>query len=155
MQRACAILSSVACLPLQYFSTLSHERHDFRGGEVTEHKMCVLISFTTFVWNISHSKKNWARYDKKRILVFMWSARYSYQILMKLEFSRRFSKKKNTIISNLMNICPVGAELFRADGQTDRHGQASSHFSQFCERFWKLNGSQCMDFLVHCDIAAF
>ena len=31
--------------------------------KVTEHKMCVLISSTTFVWNISHSKKNWARYD--------------------------------------------------------------------------------------------
>jgi hypothetical protein len=27
--------------------------------------MCVLISSTTFVWNISHSEKNRARYDKK------------------------------------------------------------------------------------------
>ena len=37
----------------------------------TEYKMCVLIFSTTFVWNISHSKKNLARYDKKCILVFM------------------------------------------------------------------------------------
>jgi len=30
----------------------------------TEHKICVLIFSTTFVWQISHSKKNRARYDK-------------------------------------------------------------------------------------------
>jgi len=27
--------------------------------------------FTTAVWNISHSKKKWARYDEKYALVFM------------------------------------------------------------------------------------
>jgi hypothetical protein len=30
-----------------------------------------------------------------------------------------------------MKIHPVGAELFRADGQTDGHYEAYSHFSQF------------------------
>ena len=54
----------------QHFSTLSHKRHDFRN-KVTEHKMCVLIFSTTFVRNIFHSKKNWARYDRKCILVFV------------------------------------------------------------------------------------
>jgi len=34
------------------------------GEKVTEHKTCVLIFSTTFVWNISHSKKKWARYDQ-------------------------------------------------------------------------------------------
>jgi len=38
------------------FSTLSHKRSDFRG-KITEHKMCVLIFSTAFVWNISHCKK--------------------------------------------------------------------------------------------------
>ena len=33
-----------------------------------------------------------------------------------------------------MKIYPVGAELFHADGRTDRHDEANSHFSQFCER---------------------
>jgi len=33
------------------FSTLSHKRHDFQKP-VTEHRMCVLIFSTTFVWNI-------------------------------------------------------------------------------------------------------
>ena len=31
------------------------------GEKVTAHKMCVLIFSTTFVWSISHAKKNWAR----------------------------------------------------------------------------------------------
>jgi len=32
-----------------------------------------------------------------------------------------------------MKIVVVGAELFRADGRTDRHDIANSRFSQFCE----------------------
>ena len=42
------ILPSVARPPLQYVSSLSHKRHDFRRN-VTEHRMFVLIFSTTFV----------------------------------------------------------------------------------------------------------
>jgi len=35
----------------------------FEKENVIEHKMCVLIFSTTFVWNICHSKK-WARNDQ-------------------------------------------------------------------------------------------
>jgi len=52
------------------FSALSHKGHDFRRN-VTEYKMCVLIFCTTFVWNISHSKQNWARYDQNCVSVCM------------------------------------------------------------------------------------
>jgi len=41
------ILSSVACPVLQYFSTLSHKRHDFRKTFI-EYKMRVLIFSTNF-----------------------------------------------------------------------------------------------------------
>jgi len=33
-----------------------------------------------------------------------------------------------------MKIRPMGTELFHADGQTDRHDEANSRFSKFCER---------------------
>ena len=55
------ILSSVACLAVPCFSTLSHKRHDFRIKEVTERKMCVLILITNFVRNISFSKKSYRK----------------------------------------------------------------------------------------------
>jgi hypothetical protein len=41
-----------------------------------------------------------------------------------------------------MKIRPVGAELFRADGQTGRHDEANSRFSQFCERAYKKEDSE-------------
>jgi hypothetical protein len=41
------ILSSVACLTLPHFSTLRHNRHDFRK-KVIEYKLCVLIFSTAF-----------------------------------------------------------------------------------------------------------
>jgi predicted membrane protein len=115
MHCTCATLSSVACPALQYFSTLSHKRYDFRGEKKLLNTKCVLIFCTTFVWNISHYEKEWARYDHRRLLVLMWSTGYSCQILMKFNHFDRFSK--NTEISN---IPPVGAELFHADTQTDR-----------------------------------
>ena len=48
---------------------------------------------------------------------------------MKLEFFRHIFEK----YSSLLKIRRAEAELFHADGQTDRHGEANSRFSQFCE----------------------
>jgi hypothetical protein len=50
---------------------------------------------------------------------------------MKLEFSLQIFEKCS--ISNLVQIHPVGAKLLYADGWTDRHDEANSRFSQFCE----------------------
>jgi hypothetical protein len=56
----------------------------FLEKKVIEHKMCVLIFSTTFIWNISHSKKNSLRYYHKCTYVFTLSTSYSCQILIKL-----------------------------------------------------------------------
>ena len=62
----------------------------------------------------------------------MLGTRYSCQILMKLEFSRQSSEKYSSIkvYENSSSV----AELFHADGRTDKHVEANSRFSQFCER---------------------
>jgi len=49
----------MACPTQQCFSTLSHKGHGFTGGGVgvIEYKICFLISSTTLVQKISHSKE--------------------------------------------------------------------------------------------------
>jgi hypothetical protein len=37
-----------------------------------------------------------------------------------------------------MKIRPLGAELFDADKRADKHDEANSRFSQFCERVYKF-----------------
>ena len=47
-KRTCgSILSSVACLAVPYFSTLSHKQPDLEGGECIGNKMCF-----DFLYNI-------------------------------------------------------------------------------------------------------
>jgi len=49
-----------------------------------------------------------------------------------LNFLDRF--KKSTQISNFKKKnLPVAAQLLHADGQTNRHEEANSDFSQYCE----------------------
>ena len=69
----------VASLAPQYFSTLSHKRHDFRK-KVIKHKICVFIFSITLIGNIFHSKNNSSRYCHKCENVFMSSSRYSCQM---------------------------------------------------------------------------
>jgi hypothetical protein len=70
---------------------------------------------------------------KKCVLAVMQSAHYPFPILIKLDFSLYDSFYKNTLISNFMQFRPMGAELFHADGLTDRHDDIDSRFSQLCE----------------------
>ena len=129
MECACAILSSVACPALQYFSTLVHKLHDFRN-KVIEHKVCVLIFSTTFVWNILQCKKKWVIYDQKCVLEFMYSTPYNWQILIKLEFSRPVFEQYTNI---KFHENPSSGSRIVPCGQTDRHDEANSRFSQSCK----------------------
>jgi hypothetical protein len=58
------------------------------SNKIGEHKVCVLTFHTKFIWNISYSKKNLARYCHK-YAVFTWCTCYSWRTLIKPEFSRR------------------------------------------------------------------
>ena len=62
------VLSLVASLALQHFSTLSHKRCDCRKNFL-EHKVSVLIFSATL--NISHSKMNSASFYHKCAKVLM------------------------------------------------------------------------------------
>ena len=88
------ILSSVACPAIIYFSTLSHKRPTFCKKLLNVKSVSFLRKS---VWNISYSKNNWVRYDKKCILVFMQSTCYSCTLLMKIQFSRQIFEKYSSI----------------------------------------------------------
>jgi len=45
----------------------------FSEKKKIDFKICALILTTNFVWNISHSKKNWTRFDQKCMLAFIYT----------------------------------------------------------------------------------
>jgi phage FluMu protein Com len=57
-------------------------------------------------------------------VLLLQSARYSYQVLIKLKFSY------------FIKICPVVTELNYTDRQTNRqtHAETNNRFSKYCER---------------------
>jgi hypothetical protein len=82
--------------------------------------MCVLIYSTTFVPILSHSKKNWARYDKKCVLAFMSTTCYPYQVSIKLEISQQTLEKRSHLKhhenpSNGSRVFPCGQMDRRTD----------------------------------------
>jgi len=57
--------------PNIFFHIISQTARFSKKKKVQEYKTWVLIYSATFIWNISHSQRNWARYEQKCILVFM------------------------------------------------------------------------------------
>ena len=91
---------------LQYFSTISHKRRDFRKKSYWTQNV-----YFDFLYNFC--LKKWARYDQNCILVFVWIVRFEWN----LNFRDRFSRNRR--ISNFMKIRQVEAELFYMNGRTD------------------------------------
>ena len=122
--------SSVACLAVPYFSTLSYERQDIRDI-FTEHRR----SFD-FLYNFSDILSQMYIGLHVKYPLFL-------SVLINVNFLNGFSS--NPQISNFVKILPVGPSCStrtdgRTDGQTDRHrhthtdDEANSRFSKFCER---------------------
>jgi hypothetical protein len=114
-------LTSIACLALPDFTTLSHKRHDFREN-VTKHKTRLLI----FSISLSENFLTLRIIQLDVINVYMISSKVPIILLRlsrNLDFLNRFSK--NTQISNYMKISPMGTELFDVDAERmDRHDKA-------------------------------
>ena len=112
------------------FLEIISQTRDFRSKKFTEHKMRVLIFSTVFVWNISYYEKNWARFDKKCALFFMWNIRYFCQILMRIEVINKFLKKYSYIT---LHDNPSSGIRVVPFGRADRRDAANSRFLKICE----------------------
>jgi hypothetical protein len=107
--------------------------------KMVEHKMWVLISHTKFILNISHSEKNWARYDKN-----VHRSTRKVPVII-IGFERKLNlldilPKKNTKIPIFMKMRLEEVELFHeemTDGQTWRSWVPFSNF-------WKEPKRKCI-----------
>jgi hypothetical protein len=90
------ILPSVARPAVQHFFTLALKGQDFRKNKLLNIK-CVFGISVTYFSPIFLILNRIERDYHKRSSVFMSSARYSCQFLMKLEFSRKISEKSSNI----------------------------------------------------------
>jgi hypothetical protein len=88
--------------------------HDFRK-QFIEHKMCVLIFCTPLSETFLILRKT--EWDMVINVLKSLCKVPAVRFLRNLNFIDSFWK--NTQISNILKIRPVGAELFRVDGQTD------------------------------------
>jgi hypothetical protein len=112
MQCACAVLSTVTCRALQYFSTLCYKRHDFRKALLN-----VKCVFWLSLQGLSETVPILRRI--KRVCSEMYIGLHvQYPLFLSdfywnLNFLDSFSK--NTHIPNFTKIRPVGAELLYAE----------------------------------------
>jgi hypothetical protein len=125
--------SSVACLALPYFFTLPGKWHRV-WKKVIEHKMFVLISSATFIWNFL----NLHRIQQDIIINIFLSSCKGPIILVRLQWILNFldSILKNPQVVKFNENPLLGAKLFHAHKwihrQTDRHTDMMKLMVAFC-----------------------
>ena len=110
--------------------------------KVIEHKMCVLIFSTIYVWHISNCKMNCAIYCHICRNTAVQILRYSCQILIRTWFFFRQIFVKSLKYRMLWKYVQLGAVLFCPERQTrtdsGQHYEVNSRISQFRECVFNL-----------------
>jgi hypothetical protein len=131
MQCTCAILSLWPYRLYHIFSKLSHKRRDFRRKE----------KFLNIKYVFWFSVQLLSEELSQTCSIMYIGLHVNYRLSLadcNETWTSLTDFRKCSQTSNLMKIRPVGAELFHLGGRTDRHDEANSAFSQFCEGSCKL-----------------
>jgi len=136
---ACAILSSVPCPALPHSSTLSHKRHDFRGGggggKVIEHEMCLDFLYVSFLTHFSFYEE----FGKIRSKMCIGLHIKCPLIMSHFQENRIFPTDFRKILKCQISWKSVQRESscsMRRDGRTNERikDEANNRSSRFCER---------------------
>jgi hypothetical protein len=160
MQCACTILSSIACPALQYFSTLSHKRHDFR--KKLWNIKCVFWISLQIMPETFFILGRIRRVTIVKIHSFSCKAPVILsRIWRNLKFVDRFLR--NIQRSNLMNIRSMGPKLVHADRRAGRQTHRRNDMTKLIAAFrnfadapkkWNMDSKKRVKFrigaLQHC-----
>jgi hypothetical protein len=144
-------LPSVVCPAVPYFSTLSHKRHDFRRIKLLNVK-CVIWSSITLLSETFTIRRSFERgvinMNRRLYKIPVNYVRFYENWIFSTDF------RKKTRIPDFIKTCPMGAELFYADGRTDTQtdtqtDEANGHFLQFLRTHLKKNRSN-INFRLKC-----
>ena len=126
------ILPSEACPALQYFSTVSHKRYDFRKKKsYWTQNVCFdfLYKFSLKYFSFQQEMSEILPKMYIGLLVKYWLFLSHFNEIW--IFAKLFLSSKNTQISIFVKICTVRAELLHANRRTDIHDEANRPFI-FC-----------------------
>jgi len=129
MQSACAVLSSVACLPLPYITHISEkawfsEKKCHWTWNIFWFSQQLLSEIFLILWRIERILINSVYCSSCKVPVFFCS------ILIWLEFASQIFEKYSTV--KYHEYLPIGSRVVPCR-QTDGHDEASNRLSQICD----------------------